>query len=264
MTNTINFFQVDTFTEMVFHGNPAMVCVLPDEWLNDELLKAIASENNLAETAFVVENKPGWHIRWFTPWGERMISGHSTLAAAYVLFEKSSRSLDKITFDSAMGPISVMRKDHLLSICLLPKPCWKIDDFSLLTAVCSQPLVEAYESEMDYLAIMANKQNVLSTQIDYKRLEKSSKRGLIISAQGLGEVDFYSRCFYPSSNIEEDPVTATAYQVLAPFWSARLQKTSVKAIQGSIRRGALLCDVSSSYVTISGHCKQYSQGTLVF
>ena len=218
----------------------------------------------MPETAFVVENKPGWHIRWFTPFGERMISGHSTLAAAFVLFEKSSQTLSKITFESSLGPISVLRKDHLLSIGLLPQSYWKTDDYFLLTEICNQPVVEAYESEMDYLIIMANKQSVLSARINYKRLEKSSKRGLIISAQGLGEVDFYSRCFYPSTTIDEDPVTATAYQVLAPFWSARLQKNSVKAIQGSIRRGALLCEVNASYVSISGHCRQYSRGTLVF
>lgn len=261
----IHFYQVSAFTEKIFHGNPAMVYLLPSGWLNDELLKAIAAENFVPETAFVIDKKPGLSIRWFTPRGELCVSGHSTLAAAYVLFERNVfSSANCLLFDTPIGPISVTINGTLLTQSFIPQSYWPSENKNNFNYFCDQVVLEAFESETDYLVRLEDKKAVLSAQIDVSLLEKSSKRGLIITAQGKGEVDFYSRCFYPKFDLEEDPVTGSAYRLLVPFWSERLHKNQFKAVQGAIRKGALLCEANRTNILISGHCKQYAQGTLAF
>ena len=88
-------FIVDTFTEKVFKGNPAAVC-LPDRLLTDELMLAIANENNLSETAFVIKNGDKYVLRSFTPEEEVDFCGHATFAAAYIVFLILEREKDTI------------------------------------------------------------------------------------------------------------------------------------------------------------------------
>ena len=79
-------YQVDAFASRVFEGNPAAICPL-DYWLADDVMQAIAAENNLSETAFFVPTKSGFDLRWFTPNKEVYLCGHATLAAAHILFK---------------------------------------------------------------------------------------------------------------------------------------------------------------------------------
>ncbi|KTD08211.1 PhzF family phenazine biosynthesis protein [Legionella jamestowniensis] len=259
--DSIEIFQIDAFTDKIFHGNPAAVCLL-NEWLNDELMQAIAVENNLSETAFVIEDQKGFHIRWFTPRGEINLCGHATLAAGFVLHELEKCRGDNVNFSSLSGPLAVRQKGNRYTLDFPRLTYQLLKSPEAIISLVDQSCLEIYESELDYMALMPSEGIVLQAQVDIKALAKLPKRGLILTAAS-SEADFYSRCFYPKHNIPEDPVTGSAHCVLAPFWANRLNKDTLKAIQGSFRRGEVLCEVSEERVYLSGHCKWYSKGYLV-
>ena len=259
--HSIEIFQIDAFTDKVFHGNPAAICLLSD-WLNDELLQAIAFENNLSETAFVIEDNSGFQIRWFTPNGEINLCGHATLAAGFLLFELGKCRSDTIHFSSLSGSLHVRKKDELLTLNFPRLDCEEVKNADMLAGIIDKPLSGVFASELDYLVLLANEKQVMSAQIDLQALRKLPKRGLILTASSI-DADFYSRCFYPKHNIPEDPVTGSAHCVLAPFWSARLNKKNLHSIQGSFRKGEVFCEVMEDRVHISGYCKWYMKGYLV-
>lgn len=257
----IEIFQIDAFTDKMFHGNPAAICWL-SEWLNDELLQAIALENNLSETAFVMERPEGFHIRWFTPKGEVRLCGHAALAAGFLIFELGKTIGDVAQFTSLSGPFLVRRKQGRLTL-NFPRFSWHpIVPPAFLSTVINKSSMAVFDSELDYLVLMSNEIDVINAQVDLKVLQKLPRRGLILTAT-CQEADFYSRCFYPKYNISEDPVTGSAYCLLAPFWADRLNKHVLHAKQGSTRTGDVFCEVFDDQVLISGYCKWYSKGYLV-
>lgn len=259
--DSIEIFQIDAFTDKIFHGNPAAVCLLT-EWLNDELMQAIAAENNLSETAFVLENNEGYYIRWFTPNGEISLCGHATLAAGFALHELGKCAGEAVNFHSLSGMLSVARRKDRYT---LDFPRLNYFDCSLqdhFAAIINQPIVATYESDLDYLCLLGDQSNVEKAEIDFLPLQKLPKRGLIITATS-NDADFYSRCFYPKHGILEDSVTGSAHCILTPFWAERLNKTSLHAIQGARRKGELFCELQESRVAISGYCRWYMKGHIV-
>ena len=259
--HSIEIYQIDAFTDKVFHGNPAAICLLTD-WLNDELLQAIAVENNLSETAFVMEDNNGYHIRWFTPKGEISLCGHATLAAGYLLFELGKCRSEMVQFSSLSGLLQVRKKGERLTLNFPRLDAVELQNADILSGIIDKPLSEVFDSDLDYLVLLAHENLVISANVDLKALAKLPKRGLILTARS-STVDFYSRCFYPKHNIPEDPVTGSAHCVLAPFWAARLHKKNLHAIQGSFRKGEVFCEVLDDRVYISGYCKWYLKGHLV-
>ncbi|KTD35607.1 phenazine biosynthesis PhzF [Legionella moravica] len=259
--HSIDFFQIDAFTDKVFHGNSAAVCLL-DDWLNDELLLAIAAENNLSETAFIIEAPNGFHIRWFTPNGEISLCGHATLAASFVLFELGKCLSDCITFHSLSGQLSVLRRKDRLTLDFPRFQYAHSISSETIVSLIDQPVIEAYDSEFDYLVVLENEAQVQEAQVDLKKLMKLPKRGLIVTSLS-SEADFYSRCFYPKHSISEDPVTGSAHCVLTPYWANKLNKSNLRAIQGLHRKGELFCELMDHRVFISGYCRWYLKGHLV-
>jgi len=256
--HSIEIFQIDAFTDKVFHGNPAAVCLL-NEWLNDELLQAIAVENNLSETAFAIEDQSNFRIRWFTPKGEINLCGHATLAAGFVLFELGKGRKDIVDFSSLSGQLIVRKKDEQLTLDFPRLSYEPMANSETLAAIIDKSSAEFFVSELDYLVLLENEQHVLNAQVDLLALAKLPKRGLIITAKS-NDADFYSRCFYPRHNIPEDPVTGSAHCVLAPFWSNKLNKKRLRGIQGSFRKGEVFCEVVDDRVHISGYCRWYLKG----
>lgn len=257
----IEIFQIDAFTDKVFYGNPAAVCLL-DEWLNDELMQAIAVENNLSETAFVIKNNEGFHIRWFTPKGEINLCGHATLAAGFVLYELGKCEGEAVSFSSLSGKLAVARKADMYTLdfprlsyhdCLEPE---------LISSLLDKHPLGIYESELDYLVELSDESQVAQVHVHLAALAKLDKRGLIVTSRSE-DTDFYSRCFYPKHNIPEDPVTGSAHCVLAPFWAKKLNKASLSARQGSVRQGLVFCELKEERVYLSGHCRWYLKGHLV-
>ncbi|GGI75887.1 PhzF family phenazine biosynthesis protein [Legionella impletisoli] len=259
--HNIDIYQIDAFTDKVFHGNPAAVCLLT-EWLNDELLQAIAVENNLSETAFILEEADGYQIRWFTPKGEINLCGHATLAAGFLLFELDQCKNNPIKFSSLSGPLYVRKKENLLVMEFPRLSFHPLGDVSSLENVVNVSLNHSFVSELDYMVVLPSEKEVLKATINFQALAALPKRGLILTSRG-SDSDFYSRCFYPKHNILEDPVTGSAHCVIAPYWSEQLNKKALRGIQGGVRKGELFCEVLEDRVNIAGYCRWYFKGSLL-
>lgn len=234
-------FQVDAFAFRPFTGNPAAVCLL-EQWPEDALLQAIAEENNLSETAFLVANGGGFDLRWFTPRVEVELCGHGTLAAAHVVFEHLNFAGVNVVFSTLSGPLTVARYDKLLVMdfpASSPIPCPTA--LAVIGAALGKQPAEVWEAE-DYLAVFSSAADVRELSPDFEALKKLDLRGVIVTAAGDG-CDFVSRVFGPKLGVDEDPVTGSAHCQLAPFWATRLGKTELRAKQVSRRGGEVLCQL---------------------
>lgn len=257
----IKLFQVDAFTDRVFGGNPAAVCIL-DEWLDDELMQNIAAENNLSETAFAIKLDGGYKIRWFTPNSEVDLCGHATLASAHVLFEHYHFPGDKIIFQSMKkGKLAVMRAGRLLTLDFPADPPEKIDHHRKLIDAIGKPAVESYRGSSDYLLIYDLQRDIEDISPNFTFLAEVDLRGIIVAAPG-NDTDFVSRFFAPKLGINEDPVTGSAHTTLTPYWSVRLGKKVLTARQLSKRRGDLQCKLFGSRVHITGKAVTYLAGEM--
>jgi PhzF family phenazine biosynthesis protein len=255
----IPLYHVDAFSSQVFGGNPAAVCPLP-QWIDETLLQAIASENNLSETAFLVRLPDGYEIRWFTPTVEVDLCGHATLASGFVVLNMLEPASHTVQFHSKSGPLRVSRSDTLFSLdfpSLPPKPCAVPD---LLTKALGKPPDKILGSR-DYLAIYLTEEDIRCLKPDMSLLQQIDRLGVIVTAPG-SDADFVSRFFAPGSGIPEDPVTGSAHCTLIPYWSNRLGKTHLHAYQVSARGGELFCEDQGERVRISGQAVLYSEGTL--
>ena len=254
-------YQIDAFSNTVFGGNPAAVCVI-DEWWNDQLMQNIATENNLSETAFVVKKDSAYEIRWFTPTNEEALCGHATLATSHVLFNYFNYPNDTITFYSRhSGKLSVTKEKDLLtlnfpsdSIKAVKAPKEIIDAFN------KAPL-EIYKGKMDYLLLYETQDDIEQCEPNLHLLKPLNARGFIVTAPGL-KVDFVSRFFAPGCGVDEDPVTGSAHTSLTPFWSEKLGKTKLTAQQLSQRKGELTCELDGERVKISGKAVTYLIGDI--
>jgi predicted PhzF superfamily epimerase YddE/YHI9 len=254
-----SIYQVDAFAEQPFQGNPAAVVPL-ESWLPDATMQAIAGENNLAETAFLVKSGDAYDLRWFTPTREVDLCGHATLAAAFVLFERCGLARDAISFQTRSGELLVTRAGGWLTLdfpavqgvaCELPD--------ALAEGLGAAPV--AVFQAMDYMAVFGRESDVRDLQPDFRVLSQLDLRGVIVTAPG-DEVDFVSRFFAPNFGIDEDPVTGSAHCTLAPYWAGRLGRSRLRARQLSPRTGALQCEMAGERVRISGKAILFLEGTI--
>jgi len=252
-------FQVDAFTDRVFAGNPAAV-VLLQEWLPDELLQAIAMENNLSETAFVVPRGGSFDLRWFTPKVEVDLCGHATLASAHVIFGKGDVPGDQIVFESASGTLTVRREEDLLAMDFPARPPHRIADDPELSAALGAAPRELHAAR-DLLAVYGSQAEVEALQPDFAVLSALDAFAVIVTAPG-DSCDFVSRFFAPAVGIPEDPVTGSAHCTLTPYWSARLGKSTLNARQVSARGGELRCELRGDRVVLKGRAVEYLRGEI--
>jgi len=258
---SIPIYQVDAFTDKLFSGNPAAVCPL-NEWLPDSVMQAIAAENNLSETAFINRRTSPFTIRWFTPTTEVDLCGHATLAAARILFDeylpKESR---EVSFNSRRGLLKTYLKDELIYLDFPADKPVAVEELSIINEGLQIQSVELLRGKDDYLVIFENEQAVRSLRPDFKMLSNLDSRGLIVTAPAR-QVDFVSRCFFPQMGIDEDPVTGSAHTVMVPYWSQRLRKSQLRAIQCSSRGGSLTCQLKKDRVLIGGATVRYLTGKI--
>ena len=259
----IKIYQVNAFTDKLFSGNPAPVCIL-DTWISDELMQSIANENNLAETAFVVPCGQDFEIRWFTPTVEVDLCGHATLATAFVLFNIHNYPGSLIRFHSPRsGLLAVEKKDDML---FLDFPTDRltviVEEQNAVLEKCigTKPL-ELYKGKTDYIAVIDSENSLRNLQPDLNEISKLKARGLIVTAKG-DNVDFVSRFFAPQSGINEDPVTGSAHTSLLPLWSKKLNKSRLIANQLSKRGGLLVCEFMGDRCMIGGKAQLYLTGEL--
>jgi PhzF family phenazine biosynthesis protein len=256
----LKIYQVDAFTNKLFGGNPAAVCPL-ESWLSDEILHNIAMENNLAETAFYVNENGSFRIRWFTPKVEVVLCGHATLATAHVLFNHEGFTGDEITFNSLSGPLRVNKNGDLLTLDFpadIVKPSSMTTE--LRTAFQAMPM-EVWKGKTDYMLVYGSEDEITNLHPDFGILAKAPVRGIIVTSKGKNS-DFVSRFFAPASGVDEDHVTGSAHTLLTPYWSAKLNKKSMTAIQLSPRKGHLQCTYAGDRVMIGGNAKTYLIGTI--
>lgn len=258
----IKIYQVDAFTDTLFSGNPAAVCV-SDNWLADEIMQSVAMENNLAETAFIVRQGNDFGIRWFTPVTEVDLCGHATLASAFVLFHVLNYEEPLIRFQSPRsGLLTVSKKEEML---YLDFPTDQVERVSGMEAVIESCIgvkpLEVYKGKTDYIAVIADEEAVINTRPDLKEIAKLKARGLVVTAAG-DRADVVSRFFAPQSGIDEDPVTGSAHTSLLPIWSGKLGKNKFVAYQLSARGGRLLCEYHHDRCMIGGQAKLYLTGVI--
>lgn len=255
----LSIFQVDAFSSKVFGGNPAAVCPLL-EWLPAATLQSIASENNLAETAYFVRNRDRFHLRWFTPTVEMDLCGHATLASAFVLFEELGYAGNTVYFDTKSGELTVKREGQLLTMDFPSRPPKPIEiEPGLVPAMGGKP-TEILAARDCFLAY-DTEEEVLALQPDMNALLKLDHASFIATAKGKN-CDFVSRFFAPKLGVAEDPVTGSAHCTLIPYWAEKLGKTTLHAWQISPRRGELFCKLNGDRVEIAGRAAMYMKGTI--
>lgn len=252
-------YQVDAFTSELFGGNPAAV-VLLTETLPDETLQAIASENNLSETAFPLPQGEDLLLRWFTPVIEVDLCGHATLATAHVLFATDRVHGDAVSFKTKSGRLTVTRSGDLLSMDFPARPPVPVPvPDGLAEALGARP--EGVFAARDLMAVFATEDEVRALRPNAERIAALDAFAVMATAPGR-KVDFVSRFFAPRAGIPEDPVTGSAHCTLIPFWAGKLGRTKLHALQVSKRGGELFGEHRGERVTISGRAVEYLRGEI--
>ena len=255
----LRYFQIDAFASRAFEGNPAGVCPL-DDWLPDELMQAIAAENNLSETAFFVPVEGGFDLRWFTPLVEVDLCGHATLATAHALFTELGHDEESVRFQTRSGWLSATKRDDLIELDFPAKPAAPVEPpAKLIEALGHEP--SSVLKATDYLAVFDREEDVAVLAPDMKLLSELDSRGIIVTARGK-DFDFVSRFFAPQKGVPEDPATGSAHCTLMPYWVPRIGKPTLRASQISKRGGSLHCRLEGDRVFIAGQAVTYSRADL--
>ncbi len=246
-------FHVDAFTDTVFSGNPAGVCVLEDSkevrWMQN-----VAREMNLSETAFLKREGTGYSLRWFTPAVEVDLCGHATLASAHILLQEGFLKPNETAhFQTLSGPLAATKRGKWIEL-----------DFPLVPVEKSEPprdLIEALgvtpsyvgKSRLDYLVEIDSEKVLRNLTPDLAALQRVSSRGVIVTSRPeSSHFDFVSRFFAPQVGINEDPVTGSAHCSLGPYWRDKLQKNELLAYQASPRGGIIRVRVGDERVFLGG------------
>lgn len=252
-------YVVDAFTDKVFSGNPAAICIL-ERWPTDELMMKITCENNLSETAFAVGNNGTYHLRWFTPGGEIDLCGHATLAAAYVITRFYEPNCTTVRFETLSGTLTVEKKDDLFE---LDFPAYELKPVEIteeMSKVIGARPAEAYMGR-DLLCVFDSEETIRNLKPDMDGLLTLDGLLLQVTAKG-NEVDCVSRSFAPKLNVKEDPVCGSGHCHIAPYWIGKTGKPEIVAYQASLRSGTLYCRMDGSRVKMSGKAALFAVSEL--
>lgn len=253
----IPIYQVDAFTNKLFKGNPAAICVL-DSWIDDELMQKIAKENNLSETAFFTKNGAKYDLRWFTPVREVSLCGHATLASAFIIFNFIEKDITEIEFNTKSGILTVSKAGDMISMIFPSRELVECEVPECLVKGLGKMPVKVLKTR-SYLAVFEKEEDIRNLNLNMEELKKLDLSGVIVTAKG-NEADFVSRYFAPGIGLNEDPVTGSAHCTLVPYWKKILNKTQFTAYQLSERSGILYCTDMGDNVKISGEAVLFSEG----
>jgi PhzF family phenazine biosynthesis protein len=223
-------------------------------------MQAIAAENNLAETAFLVREDGDYRLRWFTPTTEVPLCGHATLASAAVVMERLEPGRSNVVFHSASGPLTVKRADTGYIMNFPTRPSEQVSTPSGLSEALGAAPIEVFANAFNYLVLLESGETLRALAPDLGVLARMDRSGVIVTASGDGIYDFVSRYFAPAKGIPEDPVTGGAHCMLTPYWSNRLGKTVFRAFQASRRGGEISCRLVGDRVELEGSCVFYMEG----
>lgn len=243
-------YIVDAFTNKPFAGNPAAICVM-DEWPAEEFMKNLAMENNLSETAFIVKEDNGYHLRWFTPGAEVELCGHATLASSFVIFNYYEPESRTIEFNTLSGKLTVTRKDNLYE---MDFPTYDQSEIPVTDEMESAFGIRPVKAILgpDLVCIFESEEQIRNMQPDQSKLANLPGRGQNVTANGK-DTDCVSRSFFPKLLVPEDPVCGSAHCQIADYWSKELAKSEIHAYQASKRGGHLYCKLlEQGRIKISG------------
>lgn len=252
-------YVVDAFTDKVFAGNPAAICVL-DKWISDELMQKITTENNLSETAFTVKEGEHYHLRWFTPGGEIDLCGHATLATAYTLFRFYEKDTEVLSFDTLSGVLTVRKNGDLLE---MDFPAYELHPVEvtekMVDAIGLRPL-EAYMGR-DLLCVVSSEDEVRNAAPDQAKIMELD--GLLVHLTAKSnDFDCVSRSFAPKCGVAEDPVCGSGHCHIVPYWAKTLEKDALVAYQASRRGGVLHCRIEGDRIVLAGNAALYSEAEI--
>ena len=259
--NILKQYVVDAFTDKVFSGNPAAICIL-NQWLSDELMMNITRENNLSETAFAVKNDDGYDLRWFTPGGEIDLCGHATLACAFVLLNFYEQGKNRVVFSTMSGPLTVSKRENLYE---MDFPAYELKQIpvtqEMTDAIGSTPK-SAYLGR-DLLCVFENANIVKELSPNLEKVKMLDGLLLQITARAdVTEYDCVSRSFAPKLNVLEGHVCGSGHCHIIPYWAKELSKDSLIAYQASPRGGVLYCRMDGDRVIMAGKAALYSQAEI--
>lgn len=260
----MRMYQVDAFTDRLFSGNPAAVLVV-DDWLPDDLMLAIAQENNLAETAFVRCRRDGaWDLRWFAPAHEVDFCGHATLATAHVLFARAAVQAP-LVFHTRVGELRVSREavGYRLDIPRLDPEA--IDNLPReIDGIFASTPERLFRNFENLFADLGSADAVRGFVRELAAIARLGPVGLVVTGRerDADKADFVSRYFAPGAGIPEDPVTGSIHATLVPYWAARLGRTRLLAYQASARGGWLDCELVGQRVHLTGNAVTFMEATI--
>lgn len=248
-------YVVDAFTDKVFHGNQAAVCVL-EEWPEEELMMSITRENNFSETAFTVREGDKWHLRWFTPGGEIDLCGHATLATAFVLLNWFEKDAKRVVFTTLSGDLTVERRGELLE---MEFPAYELRRVAVTDAMADALGVRPKEAYLarDLLCVLDDEQTVRALTPDLEKVKTIDGLLVHVTARGTG-TDCVSRSFAPKLSVAEDPVCGSGHCHIIPYWADTLGRDELVAYQASKRGGTLYCRREGDKIFMTGKAALYS------
>ncbi len=255
----IPIFQVDAFATRAFEGNPAAVMPM-ESFPADAVMQALAAENNLSETAFLVPEGDDYRLRWFTPGVEVPLCGHATLASAAVVMERLESGRKQVVFHTASGALTVRRVDAGYVMNFPARPSEPVSAPDGLAEALGVVPAEVFVNAFNYMAILESARTLRDLAPDMAAIARFDRPGVIVTAPGDDGYDFISRYFAPAKGIPEDPVTGAAHCMLAPYWARRLGKTEFRAFQASRRGGSMVCRLAGDRVELEGSCVFYLEG----
>ncbi|GCE05997.1 PhzF family phenazine biosynthesis protein [Dictyobacter aurantiacus] len=256
--------QVDAFTDEPFRGNPAGVCVL-SEPRDAEWMQQVAAEMNLSETAFLLRQDDGFQLSWFTPTVEVELCGHATLASAHVLWQEGHLAPDaEARFSTLSGLLTARRNGEWIELNFPADPTRPVDPPSVLAEALGVPIAAVEMGRFDYLVEVENELQVRDLKPNLALLQQIPARGIVVTSRANPEVDydFVSRFFGPRVGVSEDPVTGSAHCALAPYWSQRLQRSTLLGYQASRRGGLVRVQLQGDRVILGGQAVTVFKGTL--
>lgn len=256
----MTIYQVDAFNNKLFKGNPAAVIPL-EKWISEELMQNIAAENNLSETVFFVNKNEIFEIRWFTPTCEIDLCGHATLAAAHIIFSELNYNSELLVFHSKSGELTVTKNNNWYVLNFPSEEIKKIEIPNNLEKALNTTVLKTYKGKWKLMVVLNNEETVKNLNPNFNLLSTLNFNGIIVTSKG-NSADFVSRFFAPKIGINEDPVTGSAHTLLIPYWSKKLNKKNLNAVQLSKREGILNCTYLNDRVEMSGQAVTYLKGTL--
>ncbi|MDJ1470050.1 PhzF family phenazine biosynthesis protein [Cytophagaceae bacterium DM2B3-1] len=259
----MNIYQVDAFTQRIFGGNPAAVCLL-EEPAKEEWMQNLAMEMNLSETAFAWPEEDGYRLRWFTPKVEVDLCGHATLATSHILWQLQKLSHDDTArFFTRSGLLTCTKNSDWIEMDFPAKQAIEVTAPEGLTEALGVNPIFVGNNKMDYLIEIESEEVLRNLQPNFSELSKLPIRGTIVTASSQStDYDFISRFFAPAVGVNEDPVTGSAHTALGPYWAAKLSKTTMTGFQASARGGVVKVRLVNDRVLLGGQAITVMKGEL--